>query len=71
MHNKIDADKALEDEELKKDEGKLVQILLSASKEKKFSYLEDNKFLLKKNVHFLYIWTILNDFGYETKYSFT
>lgn len=65
MHNKIDADKALENEELKKDEDKLVQILLAASKEKKFSYLEDNKFLLKKNVHFLYIWTMSCGLGEE------
>ena len=65
MHNKIDADKALDDEELKRDERKLVQILLSASKEKKFSYLEDNKFLLKKNVHFLYVWTMSCDLGEE------
>lgn len=65
MYNKIDADKALDNEELKRDEGKLVQILLSASKEKKFSYLEDNKFLLKKNIHFLYIWTMSCDLGEE------
>lgn len=58
MHRQVNVEELLEDDEIKKDTESLIHILRALPKEKRFNFLEDHKYLLKKNSIFIYLWVI-------------
>ena len=58
MHRQVNIEELLEDDEIKKDTESLIHILRALPKEKRFNFLEDHKYLLKKNSIFIYLWVI-------------
>lgn len=58
MHHQVNVDELLEEDEIKKDADSLIHILRVLPKEKRFNFLEDHKYLLKKNSIFIYLWVI-------------
>lgn len=67
IHNEIDADQILYNSEIKEDEKTLISVLQAIPKEKRFDFLEDNRYLLKRNSIFLYLWIMDSDKDNEDK----
>ncbi len=58
MHDQVNIDELLENDEIKGDQESLIHVLRALPKEKRFDFLEDHKYLLKKNSIFIYLWVI-------------
>ncbi len=58
IRGKVDADKLLDADSVKEDENTLVDILHFISKEKRYIFLDENKYLFRKKSIFIYLWSI-------------
>lgn len=56
QHKEIDCGELMKSEEIKRDVDTLIIVLSNLAKEEQYSFLEDNKYLLKRRIEFLYFW---------------